>query len=514
MKDDASPSSNPEGEDVLAWLAGGAAFGDRTPPTVIETHAAMIFLTGNRAWKLKKAVNLGYLDFSTLAQRRAALEAELCLNRRTALDLYLAVRKVVRSATGAFVLGGDGEAVEWLLEMRRFPDGALLRDQLTARALSPSVLLRLADDIVAFHHAAETVGQGSGADRVKRVADGNAARLAAQAQLFDESKARFVTATIAKNIADHRDLLDERARNGRVRLGHGDLHLANIAMIDGKAVPFDCLEFDRELATGDVLYDLAFLLMDLWANGLRDEANLVFNRYLDLSEVDEAGIALIPLFMSIRATVRAHVAATLASQGEHDKAAREAGRYLDVAAELLEKVPPSLIAIGGLSGSGKSTVARAIASRIGRAPGARILRSDVLRKRSAGLAPEIPLPIGAYAKEASERVYQQLDALAATDLNAGQAAIADAMFGTLIEKTDIRGVASDCGCAFYGFWLDLDEATRVARISGRSRDASDATAEVTRLQSSDKKLAADDWSRVSAAMTPSSIQQEILTALV
>lgn len=508
----ASASTSPAVEaEVAAWIASGRAFGGE--PRRIDTHAASVFLIGDRAWKLKKPVDLGYLDFSSSTKRHDALAAELRLNRRTAPDLYLGLHKVTRAANGSLALDLEGAAVDWLLEMRCFQDGALLADMADRGAISDALLTTLADDLVLFHAAAEVIPSASGSDAIRHVADGNAERMRLYPNLLEPSRVSGVTEAIARRISAYAPLLDQRAAKGRVRHGHGDLHLGNIALIDDKAVPFDCLEFDPALATSDVLYDLAFLLMDLWTRGLRREANLLFNRYLDRSPEDESGLPLMPLFMSIRATIRAHVLATLVSQGGHDEAGPRAAHYLASAEQLLAGPPPQLVAIGGLSGSGKSTVARVIAPDIGAAPGARILRSDVLRKRLAGVAPETSLDRSTYTKDASASVYAELGRLAKEALAAGHAVIADAVFGHAREKAGIIAIAVRAGSPFHGFWLELDENARVERIAGRGSDASDATAVVARQQAADRSLGAHGWPCLSAALCKEVLRQSILASL-
>lgn len=467
--------------DVVAFLTGGGLGGET--PRRIDTHAASIFLTRDRAWKLKRAVRFGYLDFSTAERRRAALEAELRLNRRTAPDLYIAVHSIVRDPTGRLGIDGPGEPVDSLLEMHRFPDGALLDEVAAKGVLETPLLMRLADRIQIFHANAETASLNDGAAAFRRVLEGNNASMAA----FPEILAREETEALAASLLAHQarlsSLLDERARGGRVRHGHGDLHLANIAMIAGEPVLFDCLEFSPELATVDVLYDLAFLLMDLWQRGCRTGANIVLNRYLDLSPEDEAGVALLPLFLSVRAVIRSHVLATQSARGGgNPNLASRARAYLQLARDFLEPCPPRLVAVGGLSGTGKSTLARALGHGIGRPPGARILRSDVLRKRIAGVPPETPLPSQSYSSAANVEVYRLLRFLAADNLAQGCAVIADAVYADPAERAGIEQVADMAGLPFVGLWMVASEKMRTRRIAERPPDASDADVALVRVQ--------------------------------
>ena len=482
---DVKPNAGP---DVADWLASGAAFDARRETRRIDTHAASVFLNGDRAWKIKRPVRFSYLDFSTPTRRRAALEAELALNRRSAPEIYLAVHPI-RLDRGALSIGGAGEAVDWILEMRRFPDDALLDQR--ADALDDSMLLQLADTIVALHDTAAPLATGEGAARLQQIIDGNLVSMRAFPALLDPTSALTLRDRQSELARRHAALLDSRALAGRIRHGHGDLHLRNIAIVDGAPVPFDCLEFDAELATSDVLYDLAFLLMDLWARNLRHAANLVLNRYLDVSATDDDGLRLLPLFMSVRAAIRAHVAAAGGS-------AEEAQRYLALAFSLLDGGGARVVAIGGLSGTGKTTLSRALGGDIGGPPGARILRSDVVRKRLAGVAPEERLPPAAYTPEAAAAAYAELARLAAGVLDGGHAVVGDAVFGEDAERALIEQVALQAGVPFSGFWLTLPEAGRIERIESRVADASDADARVARLQTAQIAPPRSGWQMVDA----------------
>lgn len=509
MPSSAARSRPVAAEDVVRFLK--ESFPGAGPVRRIDTHAGHIFLCGDRAWKLKRPVKLGYLDFSTRERRKAALEAELSLNRRTAPELYIGLHAITRAAGGGISLDGDGPPIDWLLEMHRFPDGALLDDLAGRGALDGGLMIRLADRLHDFHEQAAIAPDPAGAARVAAVIDGNEASLAAGAGIFGPGAAAALIARQRNLLVRHGGLLDARARGGRVRHCHGDLHLANIALIDGEPVPFDCLEFDAELATTDVLYDLAFLLMDLWHRDLHAEANQLFNRYLDLSAEDEEGAALMPLFMSIRATIRAHVSATQALQGDREAARRKARLYLDLAGSLLDPVPPVFLAIGGRSGTGKSTLARALGSSIGVAPGARILRTDVLRKQMAGLTPEARIPKDRYTPEASRQVYDALDRRALALIRAGSSVIADAAFLQPDERDAARAIAMRGNTAFLGLWLEAGIDTRVSRVTARSRDASDADAGVVRLQARRPVgVIADGWHRLRAGDAPGRVARAAL----
>ncbi len=452
----------------------------------IDTHGATIFLAGDRAWKMKRAIRFPYMDFSTVERRHHALHQELTLNRRTARDLYLALHAITRDASGTLSLDGEGETIDWVLEMQRFPAGCLLSQLAEQDRLSREHIRLLIDSVVDFHDHAPIFLTPDGYTRFLTVTQGNMASLEACVDILGDKAVNQISQSLLAELAKAKSLLIERSQAGRVRHVHGDLHLANITLIEGVPTPFDCLEFDDELAITDTLYDLAFLLMDLWQRDLQTLANHAFNRYLDRTQEDEHGIALLPLFLATRAVIRAHVGAAQAQRVGRDSAvATQARRYLQLAQQFLHPSTPSLIAIGGLSGSGKSTVAHELAPTVGRAPGARLIRSDVLRKRLAGVTPETRLPASAYTLAQNEAVYGAMGELAVAGVQSGQSVIVDAVFARHHERVRIGELAEAAQVPFHGFWLDCSLKTRVARVEGRSGDASDADAAVARIQEAD-----------------------------
>ena len=511
------PMDHPE-QDQRAAIAFLQAQGSDVER--IDTHGAMIFLTGDSVFKLKRAVDLGYLDFSTLALREAACRAELALNRRTAPDLYLAVRPIRRGRDGlCWGEEGEGEVADWVVHMRRFPAQDLLTQVAARGGLSRSMLYALADGVAQFHADAHICPGGDGAARMAQVIAGNARSFAAVPPdlLPVEDVARLQVQSLAA-LAKVADLLDARARTGKVRHGHGDLHLANICLWQGRPVPFDCLEFDAELATTDLLYDLAFLLMDLWHKGHRDAASLVVNRYTDRTG-DEDGWPALPLFMSVRAAIRSHVCAATAARLEgaaREAKAGEARAYLDAALDFLTAGAmgegAGLIAVGGLSGTGKSTLAAALAPRIGGAPGARWLRSDVIRKALAGVAPEDRLPPEHYTKEASANVYAAMTAQAQAMLERGWPVVVDAVFAAPGERAAIEAAARKAGVPFLGLWLEADGATMQQRVSARFGDASDADAAVVARQMTYDCGDLSGWRRLAASGSPDAVARQAIEA--
>jgi hypothetical protein len=329
--------------------------------------------------------------------------------------------------------------------------------------------------------------------------------------VFDGAKADALARLSAAALDRVAPLLDRRRAAGRVRRCHGDLHLNNICLWQGRPVLFDALEFDESFASIDVLYDLAFLLMDLDRHGLRGFANLVLNRYLELSG-DYGGVAALPLFLSCRAAIRAHVAVTRA-EAMRDAVDIEASRQLlDQAIRYLEAAPVQLVAIAGLSGTGKSTVSRAVAPSLGNAPGAVILRSDIFRKRMHGVGETDKLPPDAYTVDMNDRVFASLAETAADLLQGGHSVIVDAVYGEPKHRADLAAVAQRTGAAFHGFWLEAPEQVLARRIAGRRGDASDATVDVLRAQMNNITPPAD-WTRVNAARSVDQIAAEILSKL-
>ncbi|MDQ2106376.1 phosphotransferase, partial [Azospirillum isscasi] len=345
----AAPDPTPSPTTVVAaFLADPASHGGAAVERV-ETHAAIVFLAGDRAYKLKRAVRYPYLDYSTAARRRAACVEELRLNRRTAPSLYLGLESVVRRAGGALAFGGEdgegGTALDWLVVMRRFPQDALMDRMAERGGLTDGLIRDLADAVTAFHRKAEPRPDGGGAAAMREVVEGSVAELRASPSLFPPERVERLAAASADALARLTPLLEERRRGGFVRHGHGDLHLRNIVVLDGKPVLFDGIEFDERLAVVDVAYDLAFLLMDLERRGLRPLGNALLNRSLDATE-DYAALALLPLFLSARAAIRAKIAAAAAALHPGDAAAqgleREAAAYLEHALASLEPPPPRL----------------------------------------------------------------------------------------------------------------------------------------------------------------------------
>jgi aminoglycoside phosphotransferase family enzyme/predicted kinase len=472
--------------EVFAFLADPRTHSLPVPIHRIDTHGAVVFLAGPDAYKVKRAVRFPFLDYSTLALRKAACEAELEVNRTNAPALYLGTIPVTRSGDG-LALGGQGEPVEWAVHMRRFDESRTLDHLHRAEGLSPDIAKALAAAVADSHRrAAPATGERWIPSLARFIAEAREALLAHPA-LFDREEVEAAAAAQHGALDRLRPLLLSRSAGGHVRRIHGDLHLGNIVLLGSEPILFDAIEFSEDIATGDILYDLAFLLMDLWVRGDTRSANLVFNRHLHLMNPEEQlpGIAALPLFLSVRAAIRAHVTAArslVVDERERPEVETAARTYLRAAGDVLRPCPAAVVAIGGLSGTGKSTVSACLAPSLGPQPGAVHLRSDLERKRLFGADETARLPAEAYGQEVTARIYARLGHLAQLAARAGSAVVVDAVHARLEEREAIEAVAREAGAAFLGIWLALPAEERVRRVESRTGDASDAGPKVALAQ--------------------------------
>lgn len=472
---------------TIALLSTPSTYGGHVDKVErIDTHSAIVFLAGDRAYKLKRAVRYDYLDFSTLDARHRACADEVRLNRRTAPDLYLGRRPVTVETDGTLALDGDGVAVDWVVEMARFDERDVL-DRLAERgALDLALMPVLARAVAKLHAVAEWRFDHGGRRGMAWVIDGNADGFAEYGPgVLDHDACRRLTARSREMLEQEADRLMQRRPQGFVRRCHGDLHLRNVCLINGEPTLFDCIEFSDEVACIDVLYDLAFLVMDLLHRGLDRHAQVVYNDYVAATG-DLDGLALLPLFLSARAAVRAKTSATAAKlESDVDRRSQlceEARSYLDLALTLIAPPAPRLVAIGGLSGAGKSTLAGRLAPGLGAAPGALVLRSDLVRKSLLGAHPLDRLGSEGYTEGMTRGVYRELADRAARAAAAGRTVIVDAVFADPRDRSVIAEVASTVEVPFTGLWLDAPLDARAARVAARRDDVSDATPAVLREQ--------------------------------
>ncbi len=487
--------------EVVEFLLRPETYGRIGPVERIDTHGAVVFLVGDRAYKLKRAVRFPYMDFSTLERRRRMCEAELDCNRRTAPRHYLGVAAVTRDANG-LRLGGSGAPVDWLVVMARF-DQAQLLDRLAQRGrLAVSVMTQLARVIADFHRDAEVRRDYGDSRATLDLVDEIEASFAEGACVIAPVRAADLAVRLRAETSRREGFLDRRAASGFVRHCHGDLHLGNIVLDGETPLLFDAIEFNESLACNDVLYDLAFVLMDLEQRALRRHANVLFNEYLRHTH-DYAGLTLLPLYLALRASIRAHVTATMACRlktgREQQVAGGRAARYLELAESFLRPESPRMLAVGGVSGSGKSTLARGLSSALGRSPGALVLRSDVVRKELVGAGELDALPPDAYRPEVSRDVYVRMLERARLGLSGGQSVIVDATFSEPEQRRAAEEIAAEAGVPFQAFWLQAPATVLEQRVAERRDDASDATVAVLQQQ-----LARDagtiSWRRLDASL--------------
>lgn len=482
---------------VVAFLTSPYTHGEDGPVEVMETHISLVFLVGGRAFKLKRAVKLPYVDFSSAALRLAACRKEVELNSPTAPGLYLGAREIRRDAAGRLCFDGEGELVDAVVEMIRFEQDCLFDSMAANGRLAARQMEEVAHMIALFHRDAPVVPSEKGTANMAGVLDVNEAGFATSS-VFSGGETEAFNRGFRAALERVSPRLDRRGEESRIRRCHGDLHLRNICLFRGRPRLFDCIEFNDRIATVDVLYDFAFLLMDLWHRDLPGFANLAMNRYLDETG-DEDGFVLLPFFMAVRAAVRAHVTATQAAEtaggGAHLAAA--ARSYFDLARTLLEPMPGRLVAIGGFSGSGKTTVAEALAPAVGAPPGARIVESDRVRKSLFGVSAETRLPDAAYAPEVSARVYRTLAERAGAILSAGGSVVVDAVFDRPGNRDLVEASARTAGAPFQGIWLEADTAQLRDRVLARVGGPSDATTAVLERQLA-RDIGAMGWARVDA----------------
>lgn len=472
---------------------------------LIETHISYVLLAGDFAYKLKKPVDLGFLDFSTLDKRRFYCQEELRLNRRLAPDIYLDLVPVAGTAD-APVVGGSGPVLEWAVKMRRFPQQALLSQVLKQGGLAAAHIDAIARQVADFHGRAAIAGRASPfgeAERVHQPVLQNFEQIRTKLQQPEDiERLEALAAWSEAQYAAHRDDFAARKRGGFVRECHGDMHLGNMVLMDGKVTLFDCIEFNDNLRWIDVMSEAAFLAMDLEDRKRPDFARRFLNGYLELTG-DYDGLVILRYYLAYRALVRAKVAAIRAGQAD----AREGGQawaeyrgHIELAERLTRPVRPRLLITHGLSGCGKTTITQSLLA----VSGAIRLRSDVERKRLFGLAPDARsgsgVEAGLYTAEAGRRTYERLAELADSVIRAGYPVIVDATFLKRAQREQFRELAARRRVPFAILDCRAKEKTlreRVAKREQAGADASEAGLAVLEHQLANREpLARDEQPRI------------------
>lgn len=494
-----STSADPAPQDaMLAELLRPQTYPH--PVTTVEhlqTHISHVFLAGDYAYKLKKPVNLGFLDFTTLAKRERACADEVRLNARLAPDIYLGVMTLC-IANGRYRVAETGclpreTIVDYAVRMRRMPQEGMLDRLAAADQLTTDHILDIARQMAVFHTSTEHHRDLEHYGRLDSIA-------APIRQNFQQTQ-RYIDTCLPRSrferlrdysenfLRDNAALFQERIRRGRIVDGHGDLHLGNMCLFHDRVVIFDCIEFNPALRAGDAINDIAFLTMDLTERKLPQLASVFLNDYLQLTG-DYHGLALLDFYQVYRSYVRGKINA-FQSDGAVDATAREraiqsARDYFALAEQLLNPRRGGVLITCGLSGSGKTTMARQASARLGGV----LVRSDIARKRLAGMTAmerdAVGYGEGIYNQQMNERTYAMLLEQARDIIDAGRWAIIDATFSTRAWRDATAALAGEYQVPFVILHCIAPHAELVRRLTARAadnRDASDATTALLEQQS-------------------------------
>ena len=456
---------------------------------LIETHISWVILTGNFAYKIKKPVNLGFLDFSTLEKRRFCCNEELRLNSRLAAPIYLEVLPVTGTAAQP-ALNGQGDAIEYVIKMIQFPQQAQLDNMLADGKLDKTHMDAIATLVAGFHQQADVAAEDSGFGDPEHVFQPVAENFLQIRQHLHTDKYDAMLAGIEdwskRSFESLQTVFKQRKRNGFIRECHGDMHLRNLVWFDGEPLAFDCLEFNPALRWIDTLSEVAFLVMDLQDRRQPELAQRFLNSYLEKSG-DYQGLQVLGYYLVYRALVRAKVDAIRAGQAgisetEKQEAEKEFLAYLELGDWYTRQQQPVLIITRGLSASGKSTLTQPLLEL----SGAIRIRSDVERKRLFGIQPDTDskaaIGKGIYSTEAGIRTYEKLAALAETVLAAGFSVIVDAAFLKFEQRQPFRQLADQSAAPFVILEFTASAETLRQRIKARTRDVSDADLSVLEHQ--------------------------------
>jgi uncharacterized protein len=447
---------------------------------LIQTHISYIFLAGEYVYKVKKPVDFGFLDFTTLEKRRHFCGEELRLNQRLAPQLYLAVVPITRSALGGLELAGPGDPVEYAVKMRRLPEERMLKRLLAEGKAEPAIMDAVADKLASFHAAAETGGEVDAIGGVEAVI-ANWDENFVQTEPFvgrtvSAADHAFLRDYVSSFVTRRRSLLESRVAKHRVRDCHGDVHLEHVCVLDDGIAIFDCIEFNQRFRYSDVASEVAFLAMDLDFNGYQGFAERFVRAYQMASGDEELG-RLVPFYKCYRAYVRGKVigfrlddpAIDATAKGE---AAAAAGRYFQLARGYAARFEePTLVLMCGLMGAGKSVLATALAGEVG----AEQIRTDVVRKELQLIDPSEhrfeEFGRGIYSPEVSRLTYQEALDRAAERLRAGASVIIDGSYQRRAERLNAARVAQALGVAFVVIECTCPEDTVRRRLDARLTQA-------------------------------------------
>ena len=479
---------------VIAALSEQNAYGFKPSHKIIvkETNISDVFLTGEKAYKLKRGVKYPYVDYSTPEKRQAACRRELDICERFAPGLCFGVEEVVSDKKGRIFLRSacsdkNAEVVDYVLVMREFEENMLFENMVDRGDLDRFEMMDTAEKIFDLHKKSEIITSRNPVDIIRgRIYENNAMIRCFVPDIFDEEDVDALEKEQLEALEKNKELLLQRQAEGKIRWCHGDLTLRNLAMWNGQVVPFNPIEFYDDLTQIDTMYDFAFLLVEMESKGQRRLASILFNHYMALSE-DWDGVPVLPLFLSCRAAVNAYVFAQRSSEikDKHESMlmANRAYEQLVISKRFLERHKPVLVACGGLSGSGKSRIARESAPFIGNPPGAVIVRDDVLRKNLLKTGLEENLNTAEYTPETEEQVFKAVCEKCRYLLASGQSVVADALFHKPEQRRAVETLAREMNVEFKGIWVDAPLEVRIERVTQRKRNPSDVrTAEELKKQ--------------------------------
>ncbi len=464
--------------------------GVTAPIRLVQTHVSYVLLTGDYAYKVKKPVNFGFLDYSTLAQRAHFCQEELRLNQRTAAALYLGVRAIVQRGDryGFQDHPSPGEApVDYAVQMRQFPESSLLSQRFAQGALTAERVRDLAGAIAQFHQQAETnpeIQSYGTVAQIRQAFDENYAQtLAYVGGPQTQAQLEATQAATDHFFAQRADLLAQRMAGGYIRACHGDLHLNNICDWQGQIYLFDCIEFNKPFRFVDVMYDVAYLVMDFTKGGREDLAGIFLSEYAEQTG-DWAGLEVLPLYVSRQSYVRAKVTSFLLGdtgipEAEQAAAATQAAQYYTLAHQALQPRPGRLFLMAGLSGAGKSTIARALTAKIG----AIHLRSDAVRKHLAGVPLTARGGDDLYTPAMTAQTYDRLLALGLTLTQAGYSVILDAKYDRQELRQGAIAQAQAAAIPLKILHCTAPPAVLAQRVAERTGDIADATVAILAQQS-------------------------------
>ncbi len=484
--------------------------------TIRQSHISILFLAGDYAYKLKRAVLSKHVDFSTPEKRRLACVQEMKRSTIYAPHLILGIKSVRELPDGSIQIGGKkGVEFDTVLVMRRLPDNVLLNNLLPDESFDRFEIMELAERLADLHTKAKSFRTKWSADDIQRVILEHEELLSCFPGIINKRALNALTKVSLENLRRNRLLVNLRQKSGHVRKCHGDLLLSNIAYENDEFLFFSPVEYNDSMSCIDVLYDLAYLMMDLEAKGLRRLANMLFNQYIAYMN-DMEGFPLLPLYQSMRAARRAGVCAkrsSLLTGSEKEVAIKQSQMYFEMARHFMTRFKPVLIACGGLSGSGKSRIAREIGGLMNPAPGAVILRENVIKKQISGCPLNEPLD-STYTTPAVEKVvYDVLYQQAKSALSVGACVIVDALFYDPAQRQAVKQLAKDMDIPFIGLWMDAPLPVRAERVSIRKNKIDDTHLEKELESQLSLETGVIEWHQITTEQEKDDTTKQVINLL-